>query len=472
MKTERPIVQALKKFIAGDPQSLHVPGHKNGLLSNLPNEIKRALIYDVTELTGLDDFHYPEDVILRAEQMLAKVYESDRSFFLVNGSTVGNLAMVYATCEQGDTVLVQRNAHKSIFHALELVGVNPVYLAPKWHEKSKTAGCVEKETLQEAIKRFPHVKAVIFTYPTYYGITAKDLEEQIKLCHASGILVLVDEAHGAHFIASKQLPKSALQLGADVVVQSAHKTLPAMTMASFLHMKSTLVNEQKVNHYLRMLQSSSPSYLLLASLDDARAYVDNYTESDFVYLMGKRKQFIESLQILTELQVIEVDDALKLLVRAPGYTGFELKDALEKMQVYVELADVQQVLLILPLLKHGENYSFADLRIRMKEALIHLKNAPGTLQSTTDKFEMTNISQPELSFKEIESAKKEWIPYMRAIGRVAASMIIPYPPGVPLFVPGEKITVAKLSQLEELLAIGATFQGEHCLQEKCIYVIK
>lgn len=472
MKNDRPIVQALKKFIANEPQSLHVPGHKNGLLSNLPNEIKRALIYDVTELTGLDDFHHPEEAILQAEQLLAEVYEANRSFFLVNGSTVGNLAMVYATCKQGDTVLVQRNAHKSIFYALELVGVNPVYLAPKWHEESKTAGCVEKETLQEAIKRFPHVKAVIFTYPTYYGITVKDLEEQIELCHSLGIPVLVDEAHGAHLIASEQLPKSSLQLGADVVVQSAHKTLPAMTMASFLHMKSTLVSEEKVNHYLRMLQSSSPSYLLLASLDDARSYVENYTESDFVYLMGKRKQFIESLQTLTELQIIEVDDALKLLVRAPGYTGFELKDALEKMHVYVELADVQQVLLILPLLKHGENYSFADLRIRMKEAVIYLKNAPGTLQDITANFEMTNISQPQLSFAEIEQAKKEWIPYMRAIGRVAASMIIPYPPGIPLFVPGEKITVAKLSQLEELLAIGATFQGEHRLQEKCIYVIK
>lgn len=472
MKNKRPIVQALKNFIANEPQSLHVPGHKNGLLSNLPNEIKRALIYDVTELTGLDDFHHPEEAILQAEQLLAEVYETNRSFFLVNGTTVGNLAMIYATCKQGDTVLVQRNAHKSIFYALQLVGVNPVYLTPKWHEESKTAGYVEKETLQEAMKRFPYVKAAIFTYPTYYGIASKDLEEQIELCHASGIPVLVDEAHGAHLIASEQFPKSALQLGADVVVQSAHKTLPAMTMASFLHIKSTLVSEQKLNHYLRMLQSSSPSYLLLASLDDARAYVANYTESDFVYLMEKRRQFIESLHTLTELQVIEVDDALKLLVRAPGYTGFELKSALEKMQVYVELADVQQVLLILPLLKHGGNYSFADLRVRMKEAVICLKNVPGTLQNTTANFEMTNISQPQLSFAEIEQAKKEWIPYMRAIGRVAASTITPYPPGIPLFVLGEKITVGKLSQLEELLAIGATFQGEHRLQEKCIYVIK
>ncbi|MER1959465.1 MAG: lysine decarboxylase, partial [Solibacillus sp.] len=125
MNNDRPIVQALKKFVADDPQSFHVPGHKNGLLSNLPNEIKQALKYDVTELTGLDDFHHPEEAIQQAEQLLASTYGASRSFFLVNGSTVGNLAMIYATCEKGDTVLVQRNAHKSIFHALELVGVNP-----------------------------------------------------------------------------------------------------------------------------------------------------------------------------------------------------------------------------------------------------------------------------------------------------------------------------------------------------------
>lgn len=473
MKNERPIVQALKKFIANEPQSLHVPGHKNGLLSNLPAEIKRALIYDVTELTGLDDFHHPEEAILKAEQLLADTYGANRSFFLVNGSTVGNLAMIYATCQSGDTVIVQRNAHKSIFHGLELVGVNPIYIAPQWHEESLTAGCITRSTLEQAIKQYPNAKAVILTYPTYYGVIAKDFAQQIKLCHENGIPVLVDEAHGAHLTVSNQLPVSALELGADVVVQSAHKTLPAMTMASFLHIKSSFVSEQKINHYLRLLQSSSPSYLLLASLDDARQYVASYTESDFNYLLDKRKQFIDSLKTSTALEVIEVDDLLKLLVRAPGYTGFELKVALEKIHVYVELADAEQVLIILPLLKHGDSYPFADLRIRMKEAFIQLNGRPKSKGgSRRSNFDMTAISKPELSFTEIERADKEWVPYMRAIGRIIASTITPYPPGIPLFVLGEKITVAKLVQLEELLAIGATFQGEHRLHEKLILVIK
>lgn len=472
VNNDRPIVQALKKFVADDPQSFHVPGHKNGLLSNLPNEIKQALKYDVTELTGLDDFHHPEEAIQQAEQLLASTYGASRSFFLVNGSTVGNLAMIYATCEKGDTVLVQRNAHKSIFHALELVGVNPVYVSPKWDIKSQTAGCIDLKTLEQAVASYPDAKAAVFTYPTYYGVTANDLAEQIELCHAYQIPVLVDEAHGAHLTVSEELPSSALELGADIVVQSAHKTLPAMTMASFIHMKSSLVSEQKVNRYLRMLQSSSPSYLLLASLDDARSYVTNYTETDYAYFIEKRQQFIESLTMATDLQVVEVNDSLKLLVRAPGYTGFQLKEALEKFHVYVELADAKQVLLILPLLKQGDSYSIVDICNRMKEAYTHLKNFP-CIENTDEieSFETITITQTEYSFEEIEKAEKEWIPYMRAIGRIAATTIIPYPPGIPLLVQGEKITGAQISQLEELLAIGAMFQGDHRLQEKLIQVI-
>lgn len=474
MKREQPLVEALQRFVEKKPQSMHVPGHKNGLLSTLPEELKAALTYDLTELTGLDDFHHPEEAILLAEQLLAKTYDSDRSFFLVNGSTVGNLAMIYATCKRNDRIIVQRNAHKSIFHALELVGAKAIFIAPEWDENTKTAGGVPTETLKEALHLYPDVKAVVLTYPTYYGVTSKELQMQINICHEKGVPVLIDEAHGAHLIGSELFPPSALSLGADIVVQSAHKTLPAMTMASFMHVKSNLIDVQKVNRYLRMLQSSSPSYLLLASLDDAREYIGSYLEHDAVYLMDKRNQWIDALRSLHPLEVVEVDDPLKLLLRMPGYTGFELKNALEIQGLYVELADVYQVLVILPLLKQGQVYPFAEARIRIKEALAELKKEEGLGHTLTDipTTDWLTVTVPEYSYDEVEQLEKEWIPYMRAFGRIAASMLIPYPPGVPLLVPGEKITVAKLSQLEELLAVGADFQGEHRLKEKLIYVIK
>lgn len=471
---KRPIVEALEKFNLQQKHSFHVPGHKHGMLSQLPEAFRDVMRYDVTELTGLDDFHHPEDVIQEAQQLLTEAYDSNSSFFLVNGSTVGNLAMIYATCRQGDEVLVQRNAHKSIFHGLELVGAKPIYLSPEWDEQTKTATHVTFHTLQEALQQYPHAKAVILTYPTYYGVITNELPTMIEHCHSFGVPVLVDEAHGAHLNAYKQFPKSALSCGADIVVQSAHKTLPALTMASFLHVKSQLVSTERVNHYLRVLQSSSPSYLLLASLDDARHYVQNYLVSDGVYLLEKRQQWLESLRTLKGLEVIEVDDPLKVLLRAKGYSGFALKSALEAHNIYVELADQYQVLLILPLLKYGQHYPFADLRMRMKDTLITLcqqerDGAPFHEQPINNVIKTHKI---DFNFEQMARLEKEWVLYVRAIGRVAAEMVIPYPPGIPLFLPGEKITVAKLSQLEELLAIGASFQGNHRLDEKCICVFK
>lgn len=474
MKNDRPIVDALNKFVSNKPYSLHVPGHKNGALSTLPHAIRQALRYDLTELTGLDDFHHSEEAIKQAEQLLSETYQTDKSFFLVNGSTVGNLASIYALCQRNDEVLVQRNAHKSIFHALELVGAKPIYLTPVWNDDTKTPAHITTNTLREALSAYPNVKAVILTHPTYYGVISNQLQEQIELCHEKNIPVLIDEAHGAHFMASSHFPQSAIQLGADVVVQSAHKTLPAMTMASFLHVKSNLVDLNKINAYLRKLQSSSPSYLLLASLDDARNYVQNYSQSDVNYLLEKRSLWLESLRTIKLLEVMEVDDSLKICLRVKGYSGYQFKHALEKYKVYVELADMYQVLLILPLLKRGQFYPFAELRKEIKKAVEYLiKNEKAQeLPETTTDFSIQPYSMSQFTFEQLQRMDKEWIPYTRAIGKISAGSIIPYPPGIPLILPGEKITVPKLSQLEEFLTLGAAFQGEHRLEEKLIYVVK
>ncbi|MFJ7370888.1 aminotransferase class I/II-fold pyridoxal phosphate-dependent enzyme [Lysinibacillus sp. NPDC098008] len=474
LQKKRPIVEGLEHFRQQQNISFHVPGHKHGELSQLPQAFKDVMRYDVTELSGLDDLHYPEEMIFEAENLLAKTYGAMKSFFLVGGSTVGNLAMIYATCQAGDTIIVQRNAHKSIFHAIELVGAKPIFVSPQWDERTLTATYVSYRNLKEVIERYAEAKAVILTYPTYYGVASPDIQQQIAYCHEKGIPVLVDEAHGAHFNACTLFQPSALSLGADVVVQSAHKTLPAMTMASFMHVNSQFIDADRIHYYLRMLQSSSPSYLLLASLDDARHYVQTYLESDGAYIIEKRNQWIEALRSIGSLEVIEVDDPLKLLLRVDGYSGFQLQQALEKQHVYGELADAHQVLLMLPLLKQGHNYPFAEIRVRIKDAVTMLVDTAKTTNKAAwqTAYQFTPITEPVYTFNEIASLTKEWLPYMRTIGRIAASMVIPYPPGIPLLVPGEKITVAKLSQLEELLAVGATFQGQQRLTEKMIQVIK
>jgi len=474
LQKKKPIVEGLERFRLQQNISFHVPGHKHGELSHLPRAFKDVMRYDVTELSGLDDLHHPEEMILEAENLLADTYGAMKSFFLVGGSTVGNLAMIYATCKRGDTIIVQRNAHKSIFHAIELVGAKPVFVSPLWDERTLTATHVSYRDLKEAVDYFPEARAVVLTYPTYYGMTSKEIEQQITYCHEKGIPVLVDEAHGAHFSACTLFQPSALTFGADIVVQSAHKTLPAMTMASFMHVNSDLIDVDKINHYLRMLQSSSPSYLLLASLDDARYYVQTYMESDGAYIIEKRNQWVEALRAIGSLEVIEVDDPIKLLLRVDGYSGFQLQEALEAKQVYAELADANQVLLVLPLLKQGHSYPFAEIRVHIKDAITLLLSTPKAEKITASQtaYNFVAITELAYTFDEIEKSEKEWLPYMRTMGRISASMIIPYPPGIPLLVPGEKITVAKLSQLEELLAAGATFQGNHRLEEKLIEVIK
>lgn len=473
MRNDKPLINALNDFIKHQPSSLHVPGHKNGLLSNLPQAIQSALPYDVTELTGLDDLHHPEEAIKEAEQLLAETYNSSSSFFLVNGSTVGNLAMIYATCRKGDMIIVQRNAHKSIFHAIDLVEANPIFISPEWDDVSKTATHVSLDTLKEALAKAPNAKAVVLTTPTYYGVINHNLNEQISLCHSKCIPVLIDEAHGAHFAASNHFPESALDLGADVVVQSAHKTLPAMTMGSFLHVNSTLVDVMVVKRYLQMLQSSSPSYLIMASLDDARHYVSTYIESDYRAFKEKRESFITWLRLIQGVEVIEVDDPLKLLVRVKGYTGFELKEALEQEQVFVELADLEQVLFILPLLKATNSYPFPVIRSKVKEAVEKLRKKPKPhLGQLLMEIGIEKVTTPIYTFEEIRQLETEWIPYTKAIGRISTQLLIPYPPGIPLFIPGEKITLNKLAYLTELLAYGAEIQGHHQLEEKLIQVVK
>ncbi|MCG7437415.1 aminotransferase class I/II-fold pyridoxal phosphate-dependent enzyme [Lysinibacillus sp. FSL M8-0216] len=474
LQKKKPIIEGLERFRQQQNISFHVPGHKHGELSHLPQAFKDVMRYDVTELSGLDDLHYPEEMILEAEHLLADTYGAMKSFFLVGGSTVGNLAMIYATCQKGDTIIVQRNAHKSIFHAIELVGAKPIFVSPIWDERTLTATHVTFQDLKEAVENYSEAKAVVLTYPTYYGVTSSEIQQQIAYCHEKGIPVLVDEAHGAHFHACSLFQPSALSLGADVVVQSAHKTLPAMTMASFMHVRSELIEADKIHHYLRMLQSSSPSYVLLASLDDARYYVQTYMESDGAYIIEKRNQWVEALRTIGSLEVIEVDDPLKLLLRVKGYSGFQLQKALEAEHIYGELADRNQVLFILPLLKQGHTYPFAEIRVRIKEAVTLLLETAKTdsSQASQAAYKFVQITEPIYTFNEIASLNKEWLPYMRTMGRISASMIIPYPPGIPLLVPGERITVAKLSQLEELLAAGATFQGNHRLTEKLIQVIK
>ncbi|ETI65968.1 aminotransferase class I/II-fold pyridoxal phosphate-dependent enzyme [Neobacillus vireti] len=463
-----PLYQAVLDHAAKQPISFHVPGHKQGLI-NQPEAnaaFKDLLQIDATELSGLDDLHAPEDVILEAETLLAELYQTEKSFFLVNGSTVGNLAMIMAVCEEDDHVLVQRNCHKSVLNALKLTKARPVFLEPEYNQDWKAAGGIKLETVKEAINLYPEAKAIILTYPNYYGLV-NDLEGIITEAHLHHIPVLIDEAHGPHFIIGDPFPASATQMGADIVVQSAHKTLPAMTMGSFLHINSQLINLNKVKEYLGMLQSSSPSYPIMASLDIARNYLATYNVKDLSFFLTNLSCFKEELSKIPAIKVLDFPnnqgDPLKITIQSRcGLSGFELQNRLEQHSIYPELADPYNVLLILPLLKAGQSYPFEAAAAKIKQALIDI---PVQELKEDIHVDRQNISGLAIPYKDMEKLPQKEVSIEKALDLVCAETVIPYPPGIPLLLKGEAITIDKLNQLNRLLQSGARFQGSSPLKK-------
>jgi arginine/lysine/ornithine decarboxylase len=471
-----PIFDKLVAHHNKKPISFHVPGHKNGSFfakkgASFFNEILKL---DVTELTGLDDLHSPEGVILESEKLLAELYGAKRSFLLVNGSTVGNLAMIMAAIDEEDTVLVQRNCHKSILHALQLANANPVFLNPEYERQWGVAGGLSVEIVETALKKYPNAKALIVTYPNYYGIVF-ELERIIDLAHKHGIPVLVDEAHGAHFIAGGIFPDSAVSLGADVVVQSAHKTLPAMTMGSFLHFNSELVCLKQIEAYLHIFQSSSPSYPIMASLDLARSYIASFDEQDIDYLFKQISGFKDNLSKIPGIHVLAYPngrgDLLKITIQAKGLSGFELQKKLEERGVYAELADPNNLLFITPLLKKGMDYPFHQLTAHLSAIMkTELIGKAGGYKRKELCFQPPAISGLTFGFKEMKNLKRRKIPIEDAVGKIAAEMIVPYPPGIPLLFPGEIISHDHIEQLQALILTGAKFQGSNDILKGYIYI--
>ena len=469
MQNKKPLVEKLIEFKKKHNYSLHVPGHKHGLLSSLPITLKEGLAFDVTELTGLDDLHSPDSVIAEAQKLLTTANRTKSSYFLVNGSTVGNLAMLYATCNNGDTIIVQRNCHKSIFNAINLIGVNPIYITPSWDTTTCTASGIDLVLIKEAHKN-NKIKAVVLTTPNYYGVAATNLVDIINYCHMHEILVLVDEAHGAHFGITSSFPQSAIAYGADIIVQSAHKTLPAMTMGAYLHINSERISKKKIEMYLGMLQSSSPSYPIMASLDDARHFKATYTNEDFNYFNQKRLQFIASIKEIKGITLITPEDPLKILLRYKGVTGFRLQSELEEQKVYTELADNYQVLLILPLLKQGMSFEFEEIISSVTLACQQLEGCSKTELPIVTYHK--GITKPRFSPIEMQGKPSYYVKINEAIGKVVAETLVPYPPGIPICLAGEVITTEIALALSTLLESGAYFQGNHQLNEKLICVMK
>ena len=466
-QSKAPLYEALLTYEKEGKISFHVPGHKDGKDFDEEGQARFSplLSIDGTEVNGLDDLHHPTGAIKEAQLLAAEAFGADWSFFLVGGSTAGNLAVALSVVKPGDRILVQRNSHKSIFHGLMLAGAKPVYMVPEIHGKSVIPLGISPKVLQEGLIRFPDVKGVWITSPNYYGI-GMDLGEMAKMTRERGIPLIVDEAHGAHFGQVPDLPPSALQCGADLVVQSTHKMLSSMTMSSMLHGKGKLINREKVGFYLSILQSSSPSYPLMASLDLARRHLykrgRNQLSQGIRLLQHKKEALqrrLENCMIFTlPGNAGFVQDSFKWVISTTKgqLTGYELLEYLESHGCVAEMADTRQVVFALsPGIQENELNHLMKVLLKLDKELSSMKHkkqqewAPMPQQWV----------QPVLSLREALDSQSKQVSIKECAGRICGEMIIPYPPGVPFIVPGEIITEEHIEGLLFMKERGIVFQG-------------
>lgn len=451
-----PLLEALLAYVARRPALFHVPGHKQG--RGAPAEWRRALgrgalAMDLTEAPGLDDLHAPEGVIAEAQALAAAAFGAGRSYFLVGGTTAGLQALLLAVCRPGDRVVVPRHAHRSVLAGLILSGATPVYVAPEYDRELDIPLGVRPETLQAALAGSGPVRAVVVVHPTYHG-TVLDTAGLVDVARHHGALVLADEAHGSHFAFHPALPVPALACGADAVVQSLHKTGGALTQASVLHVRAgSPLDPARVQEALRWVQSSSPSYLLLASLDAARrelALRGKELWARALELAGWARRQINRLPGLRVAEYLGADPTrLVIDVRGRRLTGRTAASALWNQGVAVEMSGQGYVL---ALITPGDTRATVGRLVRALAALPWGHRAPEPLGLPP---------WPEVVVPPREAAlgEREAVPLRQARGRVAAELVAPYPPGVPVLAPGECITPAVIEYLERCVALGQHLQG-------------
>ncbi|SDE52893.1 Arginine/lysine/ornithine decarboxylase [Paenibacillus sp. UNCCL117] len=474
-----PLFEAIAAYQSQTVGRFHVPGHKARPEAFGPGAsyYQGLLPLDVTELRGLDDLHHPEEAIHEAQQLAADCFGAEETFFLVNGSTVGNQAMIAAVCRPGDLLLVQRDAHKSVIHGLMLAGAHAVFVHPRIDERTGLRGGIALEDVEEALRLYPQAKGLLLTCPSYYGI-GPDLESIAELLHARHKCLLVDEAHGAHYGFHPELPGSALSCGADAVVQSTHKMLTALTMGSMLHVQGQRVSREILRRILGMLQSSSPSYPIMASLDLSRRYLQEQGTGAITSALAVLESWRSGIARRPRWSLARIsgpyrsDPFKQLLYDAAGkLNGYELQAKLEESGCYAEMADAGYVVLAFSLVSRLEEVHHlleALDRIAQQEqpddasrpSSGYAAEATGIRQGASFR---ERISQPvPFSIASIHGqTASRLVPLDSCEGHMAAEMIVPYPPGIPLLYPGERITPQIAADLRLLAGSGARFQGHN-----------
>ena len=497
-----PIIDMLLNYKRTLPLSFHVPGHRNGQLINKIkpklsdksfdihlNALETLMEFDVTELSITDDLHDPQGAIGEAQRLAASLYGVKHTFFLVGGSTAGNIAAILATCEPNDYVIVQRNVHKSVINGCKLAGVNVVFVNPSIDKQSQYSTIPELEVLKRAIQKYPQAKAVFLTSPNYYGVSA-NLSEYASFIHRKNMLLIVDEAHGAHYSFHPQLPQSALRYGADIVIQSTHKTLPSVTMSAMLHINTTKVDREHIQQQLALIESSSPSFLMLASLDIARAamqYMGHQLVEQSLELRDKLINFLNKnkYNLLVEQYSDSKEDnqevmnyyydplRLHIYDKLGYYTGYELQHIFEQHGIWAEMATSQHCIFVLHLGYTEEEYEQLISRLERIHSTIYssFKSKKIELNKRVSSYYNSNhIGEPILMSRAI-SRQTKIVDINDALGYISGEMVVPYPPGIPILYEGELITVEIINEINHYIMHHAKFQASETIANGKIKII-
>jgi arginine/lysine/ornithine decarboxylase len=466
-----PLLDALRTRIQNPTTPFYAPGHKRGQgSSKIMIDLVGGRVFpvDLPDLPGLNLFA-ADGAIAAAQKLAAEAFGADHTWFLVNGSTCGVMAAMMATCAPGDKIILPRNLHQSAISGLILSGAHPVFVMPEYDPVLDLAHSVTPETVAEALEQHPDAKAVMIVYPTYHGVCG-DIGAIAQCVHAYNIPLLVDEAHGAHFAFHPELPTPALAAGADLVVQSSHKLLCAMTQASMLHLKGSRLDPARVSKALQLLQSTSPSNLLLASLDAARQQMATQGKVLMERTLRLADEARSRIEQISGLSVLHPEQAgtsgfyaldrtrLTVTISGLGIDGFTADEIFDRqLGVTAELPTLQHLTFMITL---GNTQEDID---RLVEAFVRLESE--YRREGAERVEVQSLSDTwrhsifVLSPRDAFFAPTETVSIQDAIGCISAETICPYPPGIPLLLPGEEITEDAIASLQKILEAGGLISG-------------
>lgn len=428
---------------------MHMPGHKR----NPKFIMENPYAWDVTEVDGTDNLHSPDGIIREEMDWLKKQYKTEETYLLVNGSTCGILAAISACCRKGDRIVVARNCHRAVYHAIFLLELQPVYLYPDSDEKTGILLGIRKEQVEEVLTE--DTACVVLTSPTYEGVVS-DVKGIARVAHDRGVPLIVDAAHGAHFAWSEQMPTTPMEYGADIVVESLHKTLPALTQTALLHLGTKRVVKSEIERYLAIYETSSPSYVLMGSISQCVHWLAEQGKQRWQQYVSELALFEEAATKWHHLRLWQHADKepTKLIVWTgeSSWTGMQLAEQLRTVYgIEAEMAEREYVVLMTTVADTKES-------IRALQDALSEIDARLTSKASGERVPLLPAKVQRCAYEAIYSDTKS-VPLEQSVGMIAAEYAFCYPPGIPFLVPGEMIAEEILEYIASAKEYGLTLLG-------------